>query len=114
MKNSILSTSNLSIGYTTKKETIVIAENLNLKLQEGKLIALIGANGIGKSTLLRTLTGIQKPISGSVILNTKNLNDLGCIELEIDWHRVIGIHVTRFHIQMARRHSWNSIKHFSV
>lgn len=76
MKNSILSTSNLSIGYTTKKETIVIAENLNLNLQEGKLIALIGANGIGKSTLLRTLTGIQKPIFGSVILNTKNLNDL--------------------------------------
>ena len=76
MKNSILSTSNLSIGYTTKKETIVIAENLNLNLQEGKLIALIGANGIGKSTLLRTLTGIQKPISGSVILNLKNLNDL--------------------------------------
>ena len=76
MKNSILSTSNISIGYTTKKETIVIAENLNLNLQEGKLIALIGANGIGKSTLLRTLTGIQKPISGSVILNTKNLNDL--------------------------------------
>ena len=76
MKNSILSTSNLSIGYTTKKETNVIADNLNLNLQEGKLIALIGANGIGKSTLLRTLTGIQKPISGSVILNTKNLNDI--------------------------------------
>ncbi len=76
MKNSILSTSNLSIGYTTKKETNVIADKLNLNLQEGKLIALIGANGIGKSTLLRTLTGIQKPISGSVILNTKNLNDL--------------------------------------
>ena len=76
MKNSILSTSNLSIGYTTKKETIVIAENLNLNLQEGKLIALIGANGIGKSTLLRTLTGIQKPIFGSVILNNKNLNDI--------------------------------------
>ena len=76
MKKDILSTSNLSIGYSTKKETIVIAENLNLNLQEGKLIALIGANGIGKSTLLRTLTGIQKPISGSVILNTKNLNDI--------------------------------------
>ena len=76
MNNSILSTSNLRIGYSTKKETNVIAENLNFNLQEGKLISLIGANGIGKSTLLRTLTGIQKPISGSVILNTKNLNDL--------------------------------------
>ena len=76
MNNSILSTSNLRIGYSTKKETNVIAENLNFNLQEGKLISLIGANGIGKSTLLRTLTGIQKPISGSVILNLKNLNDL--------------------------------------
>jgi iron complex transport system ATP-binding protein len=71
--NSILSTANLSIGYATKKEKNVIAENLNLNLQQGKLIALIGANGIGKSTLLRTLTGIQKPILGTVLLNEKDI-----------------------------------------
>lgn len=68
---NILHTSNLSIGYQSKKETVIIAENLNLNFQEGKLITLIGANGIGKSTLLRTLTGIQKPISGEVFLNNK-------------------------------------------
>ena len=50
--SNILTTENLSIGYTSKKETVIIAENLNLNLQVGKLIALIGANGIGKSTLL--------------------------------------------------------------
>jgi iron complex transport system ATP-binding protein len=71
-----LSTSNLSIGYKTKRSTIIIAEKLNLNLQEGKLIALIGANGIGKSTLLRTLSGIQKPISGTVLLNDKNIHKL--------------------------------------
>lgn len=70
---NILSTSNLTIGYQSKKENIVIAENLNLNLQFGKLIALIGANGIGKSTLLRTLCGIQKPLSGSVLLNDKDI-----------------------------------------
>jgi iron complex transport system ATP-binding protein len=70
---NILSTSNLSIGYPSKKEPIVIAENLNLNLQAGKLIALIGANGIGKSTLLRTLCGIQKPLSGNVLLNEKDI-----------------------------------------
>ena len=70
---NILSTSNLTIGYQSKKENIVIAENLNLNLQSGKLIALIGANGIGKSTLLRTLCGIQKPLSGSVLLNDKDI-----------------------------------------
>ena len=69
---NILSTLNLSIGYKTKKDTIV-AKNLNLKLQKGKLIALIGGNGIGKSTLLRTVTGIQKPIEGSVFLNGRDI-----------------------------------------
>jgi iron complex transport system ATP-binding protein len=44
--NNILTTSNLS-GYTSKATTTIIAENLNLNLQAGKLIALIGANGIG-------------------------------------------------------------------
>jgi iron complex transport system ATP-binding protein len=70
---NILSVSNLSIGYTTKKGNVVIASNLNLNLQSGKLISLIGSNGIGKSTLLRTLCGIQNPISGSVLLNNRNI-----------------------------------------
>ncbi|MEP6929475.1 MAG: ABC transporter ATP-binding protein [Flavobacterium sp.] len=71
---TILSTSDLSIGYKSKKATVTIAENLNLNLGSGKLISLIGANGIGKSTLLRTLTGIQRPLSGTVLLNDKNIN----------------------------------------
>ncbi|MDD5150808.1 MAG: ABC transporter ATP-binding protein [Flavobacterium sp.] len=78
---NILSTSNLSIGYKSKSSTNTIAENLNLNLQEGKLIALIGANGIGKSTLLRTLTGIQKPISGAVLLNGNDIHKLDALTL---------------------------------
>jgi iron complex transport system ATP-binding protein len=69
--NTILATSHLKIGYKTKTDTIIIAENLNLNLQKGKLITLIGGNGVGKSTLLRTLTGIQKPLFGGVYLNNK-------------------------------------------
>ena len=78
---TILKTSNLSIGYKSKKSTVVIAENLNLNLTSGKLIALIGANGIGKSTLLRTITGIQSPLSGNVFLNDKNINTYKPLEL---------------------------------
>jgi iron complex transport system ATP-binding protein len=73
MNTTILSTSNLTIGFATKKEKIVIAQNVNLNLKKGKLVALIGANGIGKSTLLRTLSGIQKPLSGMVLLNEKDI-----------------------------------------
>ena len=78
---SILSTSNLSIGFHSKKEEIIIAKNLNLNFAEGKLIALVGANGIGKSTLLRTVTGIQKPLSGTVLLNDKEIQKFNSNEL---------------------------------
>ena len=70
----ILSTSNLSIGYQSKKEKNIIAKNLNLTFKEGKLISLVGGNGIGKSTLLRTLTGIQKSLFGTVTLHEKDIH----------------------------------------
>lgn len=69
----ILSTSNLSIGYKSKNNQNCIAANLDLNLAEGQLVSLVGANGIGKSTLLRTLTGIQQPLSGLVRLNGKDI-----------------------------------------
>ncbi|MDX6189879.1 ABC transporter ATP-binding protein [Flavobacterium sp. Fl-318] len=80
MKN-ILSTINLSIGYRNKNAKVTIAENLNLNLVSGKLISLIGANGIGKSTLLRTITGIQKPLSGKVLLSEKDITTFKPLEL---------------------------------
>lgn len=82
MENKIiLQASKISIGYTSKKVKNIIASNINLSLDKGKLIALIGANGIGKSTLLRTITGIQKTISGTVLLNGKNIHELDALTL---------------------------------
>ena len=77
----ILSTSNLSIGYQSKKEKNIIAENLNLTFEQGKLISLVGGNGIGKSTLLRTITGIQKPLAGTVMLKEKEINNYESLAL---------------------------------
>lgn len=73
MNNTILHTKNLSIGYTSKKEVLTIASDINISLKKRKLITLIGGNGIGKSTLLRTITAIQTPISGEVIVNNKDI-----------------------------------------
>ena len=70
---TILTATNISIGYIHKKTATVVAEGINLALQQGSLTALIGANGIGKSTLLRTLTGIQQPLSGQVLLNGEEI-----------------------------------------
>jgi len=65
MKDSPLFTKNLSIGYPSVKDHILFAE-LNLSLQKGQLVCFMGPNGIGKSTLIRTLAGSQKPISGEI------------------------------------------------
>jgi iron complex transport system ATP-binding protein len=69
----ILKTKNLSIGYTSKKGKTIVASNINIELNKGTLVALIGANGIGKSTLLRTLTNVQNPLSGQVLINNTDL-----------------------------------------
>ena len=80
-KKNILTTIDLSIGYFSKKESVYVAKNVNLNLAQGKLIALIGENGIGKSTLLRTLTGIQKPLSGTVFLNENDIQTFDSLTL---------------------------------
>lgn len=77
----VLETKNLSIGYTSKKGANVIAEGINIVLEKGQLVSLVGANGIGKSTLLRTLTNVQKPLSGEILINSKSVLDYEPIDL---------------------------------
>lgn len=77
----ILQTQNLSIGYTSKITTKTVASEVSIQLEQGKLIGLVGANGIGKSTLLRTITGIQKPLSGTVLLNENAIDTFEPLDL---------------------------------
>lgn len=80
-KHIILKTQNLSIGYKTKKHKTLIASNINFELQQGQLIGLVGANGIGKSTLLRTLIKVQPELYGGILLNNKDLKHTNSFEL---------------------------------
>src|SRR6185312_5931354 len=54
---------NLAIG---NEEDKILVENINLNLKTGSLVAIVGPSGIGKSTLIRTLLGVQKPLLGSI------------------------------------------------
>jgi len=80
-KNSILKTEKLSIGYRSKKEQTVIVSNLNIDLQQGTFVCILGKNGIGKSTLLRTLSRVQPKLSGDILIYDKNLNSYSEIDL---------------------------------
>lgn len=77
----ILKTKSLSIGYKSKKSSSIVASNININLNKGELVGLVGANGIGKSTLLRTLTMVQDSLEGNIVLNNKNLSEIQPLEL---------------------------------
>jgi iron complex transport system ATP-binding protein len=79
----ILSLDSLEIGYSSGKTKKVLLPPLNSSAVAGELIAVIGRNGIGKSTLLRTLAGLQEPLGGEVLYNGRNLKDYSRMELAL-------------------------------
>jgi iron complex transport system ATP-binding protein len=78
MENSrekILSFKSLLIGYRSGRSRNILLPPLNAFALKGELIAVIGQNGIGKSTLLRTITGLQEAMGGVVYLKEKVLEE---------------------------------------
>ncbi len=79
--DSVLSSKDLTIGYLDKKQKTIIREGLNLNLLKGKMVSLLGKNGIGKSTLLRTISKIQPALSGSLFLKGEPIEKFTTQEL---------------------------------
>ncbi len=73
MPDYSLEIENLSIGYRRKGEDRVVASGLSSPIMAGSLTCLLGANGIGKSTLLRTLAGFQPKLSGQIRLSGRGI-----------------------------------------
>lgn len=76
---SVLQTYDLTIGYSRPRRVVV--DGLNLSLAAGELVCLIGPNGVGKSTLMRTIAGLQPPLAGHVSLMGDDLGQLSAREL---------------------------------
>lgn len=70
----VLTAQDLTIGYAhSRADKTVIAQDLNLELHAHELVCLVGPNGVGKSTLLRTLTGLQPALGGTLLIQGKPL-----------------------------------------
>ena len=67
----------LSIGYRRKKDVKTVADGITVTIRQGELTCLLGANGVGKSTLLRTLSGFQPKLGGSIMVGGKDIADYG-------------------------------------
>lgn len=72
----------LEIGYRSRKAgTRTVMKGMTASLQSGELTCLLGANGVGKSTLLRTLAGFQPPLEGRILLEGRPLSTCSRLEL---------------------------------
>ena len=87
---STIELQNLTIGYSEKGNSKTVAGNINATLHSGCLTCLVGSNGIGKSTLLRTLSAFQPMLSGNIVVDGRPLSDFSDQELS----HVIGIVLT--------------------
>ena len=74
MNNETIQLRNLSIGYQTKHSVRTVAEGINGAIRSGELTCLLGANGVGKSTLLRTLAAFQPAIKGEILFTVYSLS----------------------------------------
>ena len=90
MSNETIRLSNLSIGYRGKNGTRVVAAGISAAIRSGELTCLLGANGVGKSTLLRTLAAFQPKLDGEVLIEGQEITTFNDKELS----RMIGVVLT--------------------
>ena len=73
---SILDVNNLCKSFKVGKEEVQVLKNINLKVEKGEFVSIMGPSGGGKSTLLYLLGGLDKPTSGSVVLGNEDLSKI--------------------------------------
>ena len=79
--DEILSLCSLRIGYAERRKETALLSPLTASARRGEMIALIGKNGIGKSTLLRTLAGLQPSLGGDITYSGKSISEYSRTDL---------------------------------
>tara|TARA_Y100000768_G_scaffold117058_1_gene86439 strand:+ start:9529 stop:10188 length:660 start_codon:yes stop_codon:yes gene_type:complete len=96
MSNKLVEVQNISKSFGKDDDSLVVLDNFSMNLNKGESLGLVGASGSGKSTLLHILSGLEKPNSGSVFINGKNITNLNSDEISVFRSREIGF-VYQFH-----------------
>lgn len=75
-KDILIRTKNLSKYYAVGDETIKALDDVNLEIERGQIVAILGTSGSGKSTLLNMLAGLERPTKGEVQIGKFRINEL--------------------------------------
>ena len=87
----ILKVENLTKIYGKDSTKVVALDNVSFKVEKGEFVAIVGASGSGKSTLLHLIGGVDKPTSGSVFIDGKNICEFDEDKLAIFRRRQVGL-----------------------
>jgi putative ABC transport system ATP-binding protein len=96
VNSSILRLENLGKRYSPDRPALF--ENLHLDLRQGEYVAIMGESGVGKSTLLNLLAGLDRPDSGRVVLDGIDLSALDDDAATLLRRRAIGFVFQAFHV----------------
>ena len=95
---SVLKTENLSKQYGQKETAVLALENANISVERGEFVAIVGTSGSGKSTLLHMLGGLDRPTTGKVFIDGKDVFGMQDEELTIFRRRKIGFVFQAFNL----------------
>lgn len=87
----ILRTENLTKSYGMGDTKVTALNNLNLSINKGQFVSIIGASGSGKSTLLHMLGGVDKPTSGKIYIEDTDISSMNETELALFRRRKVGL-----------------------
>lgn len=87
---SLIKLKNICKSYPLGNEELLILKNINLQIDDGEFVAIMGPSGSGKSTLMNILGCLDKPSSGQYILDGKNVENLSSDELADIRNQMIG------------------------
>lgn len=76
--------------YSKRRKDIYILKNINLSVEEGELVSIVGESGGGKSTILHIISGIDKPSNGAIYIEGKNILEMSEEEITVYRRRNIG------------------------
>lgn len=87
----ILRTENLTRIFGEGDLKVVAVDNVNLLIERGELISIVGASGSGKSTLLHLLGGVDTPTRGKIYLENNDISKYSSKELALFRRRKVGL-----------------------
>ncbi len=101
MSNTIIKVENLCKTYVSGKESVEAVKNVSFEIEKGEIFGIIGLSGAGKSTVVRTLNLLERPTSGVVEVNGKNLMELSERQLRYE-RQNIGMIFQHFNLLMQK------------